>query len=164
MRPARTPRPRRRGPRDDRAPRQHLTPEVTAFVARLPAAGLLPGGDQASPDQTNGGVLKKRVFFLTHLKDGADVDEYERFLREIDYPLSMELLPISYYRATRLEGQVIAAAPAPYAYLEVLDIDDYEAYLAAFASPSPEVADLIAKVFSYVDDRTALALFGEIVQ
>ena len=28
--------------------------------------------------------MKKRVFFLTQLKPDADVDAYERFLREVD--------------------------------------------------------------------------------
>jgi uncharacterized protein (TIGR02118 family) len=108
--------------------------------------------------------VKRRVFFLTQLKSDVDPDEYERFLREVDYPLTQELLPVSYYRATRIEGQAIGDDPSPYHYIEVLDVDDYDAYLAAFQSPSPEVADLIAQVFSYVDDRTALALFGEIVE
>jgi hypothetical protein len=108
--------------------------------------------------------VKRRVFFLTQLKPGVDVEEYERFLREVDYPRSQELLPISYYRATRIEGKVIGEGESPYAYIEVLDIDDYDAYLAAFQDPSPDVAELIGQVFSYVDDRTAIALFGEIVE
>jgi hypothetical protein len=108
--------------------------------------------------------MKKRVFFLTQLKPDADVDAYERFLREVDYPRSQELLPISYYRATRIEGKAIGEGDSPFQYIEVLDIDDYDAYLAAFANPSPEVADLLAQVFSYIDDRTAIALFGEIVE
>lgn len=108
--------------------------------------------------------MKKRVFFLTQLKPDADVEAYERFLREVDYPRSQELLPISYYRATRIEGKAIGEGESPYRYIEVLDIDDYDAYLAAFANPSPEVAELIGQVFSYVDDRSALALFGEIVE
>jgi hypothetical protein len=107
--------------------------------------------------------MKKRVFFLTHLKDGVDPEHYERFLREVDYPLTKSLLPVSYYEATRIEGKVIGDGDAPYAYIEVLDIDDYEAYLAAFGDPSPEVADLIAQVFSHVDDKTALAVFGELI-
>ena len=79
-------------------------------------------------------------------------------------PRSQELLPISYYRATRIEGKAIGEGDSPFQYIEVLDIDDYDAYLAAFANPSPEVADLMAQVFSYIDDRTAIALFGEIVE
>ena len=108
--------------------------------------------------------MKKRVVFLTQLKADTDVDAYERFLREVDYPRTQELLPVSYYRATRIEGKVIGEGESPFQYVEVLDIDDYDTYLAAFANPSPEVADLMAQVFSYIDDRSAIALFGEIVE
>ena len=108
--------------------------------------------------------MKKRVFFLTQLKPDADRDAYERFLREVDYPKALELLPVSYYRATRIEGKVIGEGEPPFQYIEVLDVDDYDAYRAAFASPSPEIAELIEQVFSYVDDRTVIALSGEIVE
>jgi hypothetical protein len=107
--------------------------------------------------------MKRRVFFLTQLKSGVDAQDYERFLRDVDYPRTQELLPVSYYQATRIEGKAIGEGASPFEYIEVLDIDDYDAYLAAFQNPSPEVAELIAQVFSYVDDRTALALFGEII-
>lgn len=108
--------------------------------------------------------MKRRVFFLTQLKDGVDPDDYEQFLREVDYPRTQDLLPVSYYRATRIEGKVIGEGLSPYQYIEVLDIDDYDAYTAAFANPSPEVQELIGLVFSHVDDKTALALFGEVVE
>jgi hypothetical protein len=108
--------------------------------------------------------VRKRVFFMTHLREGKSPEEYERFLREVDYPLTLELLPVSYYRATRLEGDLSSPDGASYSYIEVLDIEDWEAYTQAFASPSPEVADLIQQVFSFVDDRSYLAPFGEVVE
>jgi hypothetical protein len=108
--------------------------------------------------------VKRRVFFLTQLKDGVEPSDYERFLRETDYPRTQKLLPVSYYRATRIEGKVIGDGPSPYQYIEVLDIEDYDAYTAAFADPSPEVQELIGQVFSHVDDKTALAVFGEVVE
>jgi len=108
--------------------------------------------------------VRKRVFFITHLREGVDLAEYERFLREVDYPLTMRLLPVSYYRATRLEGDLSSPEGASHSYIEVLDIDDWEAYTQAFASPSPEVADLIRQVFSFVDDTTYMAPFGVVVE
>ena len=108
--------------------------------------------------------MKRRVFFLTTLKEGADQAEYERFLRDVDYPRSKELLPVSGYLATRIEGRAVSEGDSPYQYIEVLDIDDFEAYLAAFRDPSPEVADLIGQVFSYVDQKTAVDLYGEVIE
>ena len=63
--------------------------------------------------------MKKRVIFLTQLKADADVDAYERFLREVDYPRTQELLPVSYYWATRIEGKVIGEAVLLFQYVEV---------------------------------------------
>jgi len=105
--------------------------------------------------------MKQRVFFLTHLREGVDPDEYERFLREVDYPKTQELLPVSYYRATRIEGRAISEGDSPYSYIEVLDIDDFETYKAAFSEP--DVAELAAQVFSYVDQKTAIDLRGEVI-
>lgn len=106
--------------------------------------------------------MKKRVFFLTRLREGVDVDEYERFLREVDYPETQRLLPVSYYRATRIEGRAISEGESPYQYIEVLDVDDFEAYQAAFSQP--EVGELAAKVFSYVDQKQALDLRGDVIE
>lgn len=108
--------------------------------------------------------MKRRVFFLTHLKPGVDPDEYERFLVEYDYPKSKALLPVSEYKATRIEGRAVSEGDVPYAYIEVLDIDDFDAYKNAFANPTPEIAELIEKVFSYVDDKSALDLQGEVIE
>ena len=108
--------------------------------------------------------MRKRVFFLTQLKPETSPDAYERFLRDVDYPLTLELLPVSSYRATRIEEKVIGEGESPYQYIEVLDIEDYDGYLKAFENPSPQVADLIEQVFSHVDDKTALALAGEVIE
>jgi hypothetical protein len=109
-------------------------------------------------------TVKRRVFFLTRLRPEADQAEYEQFLRDVDYPRSKELLPVSSYLATRIEGRAVSDGDVPYQYVEVLDIDDYDAYLAAFANPSPAVAELIEQVFSYVDQKTAVDLYGEVIQ
>lgn len=108
--------------------------------------------------------MKKRVFFLTHLREGADPDEYERFLVEYDYPKTMELLPVSAYKATRLEGSVVSGRDPGYQYLEVLDVDDYEGYLAGFQNPTPEIQELIDRVFSFVDDKNFLDPYGTVVE
>jgi hypothetical protein len=108
--------------------------------------------------------MRRRVFFLTHLRPGIDPDEYEQFLRDVDYPRSMELLPISSYKATRIEGRAVSEGEVPYAYIEVLDIEDVDVYRNAFANPSPEIAELIQQVFSYVDDKSALDLMGEVIE
>jgi hypothetical protein len=52
----------------------------------------------------------------------------------------------------------------PHRSREVLDIEDVDVYRNAFANPSPEIAELIQQVFSYVDDKSALDLIGEVIE
>ena len=89
---------------------------------------------------------------------------YATRLRPLTDTWAKELLPVSEYKATRIEGRAVSDGDVPYAYIEVLDIDDYEGYKRAFADPSPEIAELIERVFSYVDDKSALDLQGVVVQ
>jgi hypothetical protein len=108
--------------------------------------------------------MRRRVFFLSHLREGVDPEEYERFLRDYDYPKTLELLPVSSYRATRIIGRAVSEGDVPYAYIEVLDIDDYDGYLKAFADPTPEIAELIERVFSFVDQKRTIDLCGEVIE
>ena len=55
--------------------------------------------------------------------------------------------------------------PSPTVYIEVLDIDRLRRLHGGVRrSVSGESPTLIAQVFSHVDDKTALALFGEVVE
>ena len=108
--------------------------------------------------------MRRRVVFLTRLREGADPEAYHRFLREVDYPQTKKLLPVSEYKAMRIEGRVVSEGEAGYDYLEVLDIEDFDAYKEAFANPSPEVAELIKEVFSFIDDKTFLDVRGTVIE
>jgi hypothetical protein len=108
--------------------------------------------------------MKQRVFFLTRLRADADRDAYERFLREFDYPTTQRILPVSSYRATRLEGSIMGEGGPQWDYIEVIDVDDFDAYREAFANPSPEVQELIDGVFGHIDERQAIAVHGTVVE
>lgn len=106
--------------------------------------------------------MQRRVFFLTRLKPGKDPDEYERFLREYDYPQSKKLLPIVEYKATRIEGRALSEGDVPCQYIEVIDVSDLDAYRAAIASPTPEVQELFDRVMEWLDSYTDLV--GPVVE
>jgi hypothetical protein len=106
--------------------------------------------------------MKKRLFFLTKLREGVEPEDYERFLREVDYPETLRLLPVSYYRATRLTSRIVGEGDLPYQYIEVIDVDDYEAYLAALADMTPEVKALFDGVMSHLGEVVDLA--GDLIE
>lgn len=96
------------------------------------------------------------VFFLNRLRPGASAAGYERWVRDVDYPTARSLPPIKSYvvakMAATLDGQ-----PAPYDYIERVEITDIDDYRAALADPSMEA---FAKVWSsHIGE--SVAVFGE---
>jgi hypothetical protein len=60
----------------------------------------------------------------------------------------------------RISGTVLSPGEPEWEYVEVLDIDDYDAYLSAIQNPSGEVGELSAAVFSYVSDKKFIDVYG----
>ena len=124
-----------------------------------------PSSSQAkappAPDQ--GADIPKRVFFLTRLRPGIDRAEYERFVREIDSRTAPNVLPITRYEVIRLEAGVASQSPAPYDYLEIVDVDDLDAFRAALAAPDDGVTALTEQAFTFLEESTVLDFYGEVV-
>jgi hypothetical protein len=100
--------------------------------------------------------MANRVFFLTTLKAGKDPAEYDRFLREVDYPLTLNALPVDSYRATRIEGRVLGTGAAKYQYIDVIDVEDIEQYRAALLNPTADVRRLLEQVDTWIAEYTDL--------
>ena len=96
------------------------------------------------------------VFFLNRLRPGVRGDDYERWVREVDYPTARSLRTIRSYVVARtpatLEGQ-----PSPYDYVERVEITDVDDYRAELADPS--MADFSRQWSGYVGE--SVAVFGE---
>ncbi len=106
----------------------------------------------------------KRLVFLNKLRPGVKASEYEEFLRNYDYPKTMEVLPVSYYRAVRLESRLLSTGDLPYSYAEIIDIDDFDTYKRAFSAPTAAQSELFKRVFEFIDDQKYLDLYGTIVE
>jgi|SRR5579884_835021 len=94
------------------------------------------------------------VFFLNKLRPEAKPEEYERWVREVDYPTARALKTIKSYVVARtpttLEGQ-----PSPYDYIErveITNLDDYRQELTA-----PSMADFSKQWASFVGESIAVA-------
>jgi hypothetical protein len=102
-----------------------------------------------------------RVFFLNKLREGVDAEDYERWVREVDYPLARSAPPIQRYDVTRLEGLVQGEGAPPYDYLEVVEITDLDDYRQALAG-GPEMEEFFKQWGSYVGE--SVAVHGELIE
>ena len=104
--------------------------------------------------------MAHRVFFLNRLHDGADPQEYEAWIRRVDYPIARAQGAIAAYTVTRIEGTLSGEGDAPYDYLEVIEITDLEQYRALGALP--EFQQLLKEWSEYVAE--AVMIHGEVIQ
>jgi len=106
--------------------------------------------------------MAERVFFLNKLREGADRAEYERWVREVDYPFARSLPTIRSYVVTRLDGLLDGGA-APYDYLEVVEISELAAYRASLdPKASPELERFFGEWSSFVGE--SLVVYGETIE
>lgn len=102
-----------------------------------------------------------RVFFLNKLRDGVDPADYERWVREVDYPLARALPTIKRYDVARLDGMLQGDGSLPCDYLEVVDITDLEEYRASL-SGGPEIDAFFEEWSSFVSE--SIAVHGEVIE
>ena len=101
-----------------------------------------------------------RVFFLNRLHEGADREEYEAWIRRVDYPVARAQDAIRSYAVARIEGTLHGEGKSPYDYLEVIEITDLEAYRAL--GRKPEFERLLEEWSEYVAE--AVMVYGEVIE
>ena len=72
------------------------------------------------------------VFFLNKLRPNVDPADYERWVREVDYPAARALTTIRSYVVARASS-TLDGKPSPYDYIErveITNVDDYRDELA----------------------------------
>ncbi len=96
------------------------------------------------------------VFFLNKLRPDVRGEDYERWVREVDYPTARALSTITSYVVARTEA-TLEGQPSPYDYVERVEITDLDAYRRELADPS--MADFSRQWSALVGE--SLAVFGE---
>ena len=104
--------------------------------------------------------MAHRVFFLNRLHEGADREEYEAWIRRVDYPVARAQDAIRSYTVTRIDGTLAGEGESPYDYLEVIEISDLDAYRAL--GDLPEFRQLLEEWSGYVAD--AVLIHGEVIE
>ena len=69
------------------------------------------------------------VYWLVRLKPGVTAEEYESFVRRMDYPAVKRIASIRSYRSNRVVGRLPAEGSPPYDFIDVTEVEDLEAYL-----------------------------------
>jgi hypothetical protein len=102
-----------------------------------------------------------RVYFLNTLKEGVDKAEYERWIRERDYPYARALNSINSYDVTPISGALDGfGAEFSHDYLEVVEITSMEEYGAELGG----AADFFEEWSQYVDQSKSSAVFGDVIE
>jgi hypothetical protein len=89
------------------------------------------------------------VFFLNRLKPGVKPEDYEQWVREVDYPIAYSIPSILSYRTHRISGPY-RQAHADYDYIEVVEvtnIDDYRRDLDEL----PQAKKLRSEIVNYLE-------------
>lgn len=71
-----------------------------------------------------------RIVVLFNLKSGVTADTYEAWARETDIPGANALKSVDRFSVHRTTGLFGSAAPAPYQYVEVIDITALDPFVA----------------------------------
>jgi hypothetical protein len=72
--------------------------------------------------------MAERVFIFYRLKPDIEREQFEQRARDIEAPLAARSPAIRRYVLTRLEGVLEGKAPAPFDYVETLDVTTLEEY------------------------------------
>jgi hypothetical protein len=90
-----------------------------------------------------------RLIALFNLKPGVSVADYEAFARTADLPTVNSLPSVTSFRVFKTTGLLGADSPAPYAYVETIDIADMDGFWQDVATP---IMQEIAAKFSGMAD------------
>lgn len=90
--------------------------------------------------------MPARIIVLFNLKPGVSPADYEVWARTRDMPNVRRLPSIAAFEVYRTTG-LLTGGNAPYAYVEVIDIDDMAAFgTDAAADPMPAIAAEFARM------------------
>jgi len=106
--------------------------------------------------------LGEAKLVFTALKSGADREDYERFVREVDYPGVVEKMKtIKRYRTYRLSSGLQTEGKI-HDYVEVIEVHDRESYEKEIAALFKEIIDELYE--KYLDRSKTVSIWSEIVE
>jgi hypothetical protein len=98
--------------------------------------------------------MTTRVFFFNRLNHGIDGKDYERWVREVDYPTARSIPAIVSYEVVRVDGP-LRDSGVSYDYIEVVEVTDIDAYRADL-DELPGRDDFVEQIRSYIGPADAV--------
>lgn len=89
------------------------------------------------------------LIVLFNLRADADADAYERWAAEVDMPTVRRLASCERFDVLRTSG-TLAGDPAPYDYVELIEIQDFEGFKSEAAGDT--VQQVAAQFREFADD------------
>jgi hypothetical protein len=68
------------------------------------------------------------VLWFSRLQPGVEAEEYERFVRQVDYPATKRIPSIINYRSIRIHGPAAGKEDLPFDFIDMVEITDIDAY------------------------------------
>lgn len=91
-----------------------------------------------------------RIVVLFNLKDGVSAADYEAWARSTDIPTVNGLTSVDAFSVHRAAGLLIGEGAPPYAYVELIDVNDMQTFGSEVGS---ETMQKVAQEFqAFADD------------
>ncbi len=100
------------------------------------------------------------VFFLNKLHEHVRREDYEEWVRTMDFATAASIPSILEYTVTRIDGLLEGDQTAPYAYIERVLVTDLEQYRRDLAEP--RLSDFGKQWQSYV--ASSIAVRGTMIE
>jgi hypothetical protein len=94
------------------------------------------------------------VFFLNRLRADVAPEQYEQWVRDVDYPTARSLTTIRSYVVNRIDA-TLDGDPAPYDYIERVEVTDLDAYRNELRT-AEGMEDFSRQWSSFVDESVAV--------
>lgn len=99
--------------------------------------------------------MATKIVVLFNLKTGVSVDVYEAWARATDLPTVNGLKSVEGFEVYRSVGLLGSDARPPYSYIEIIDVDDMDAFGAEVGT---EVMQKVAGQFEAMADDLVFIL------
>lgn len=92
------------------------------------------------------------IVVLFNLKSGVDRDEYETWARSVDIPSVRRLEGCGGFDVLRSERLLNGSSEVPYAYVELIHVEDMDAFMGAVGAPTAQA--VAAQFREFAEDAT----------
>lgn len=101
-------------------------------------------------------------FVFAALKPGVSAEDYERFEREVDYPVASSLKTIISYRTHRITDVGAGLIGGPWDYVERIEVTDRAAYETELAVAGKQLIDDL--YIKYLDKSKTVSIWSELIE